>query len=50
VTDNDIALVFQLEYRMSFIVLAFYTVAGTHTRRRMKNSAAIRAGMCALSE
>ena len=48
VTDNDIALVCQTEYWMSFIykgALALYSVAmfaGTHTRKKMKNSAAIR--------
>ena len=49
VTDNDIALIYQTEYWMSFIyegALALYSVAmfaGAHTRKKMKNSAAIHA-------
>ena len=49
VTDNVIELVYQTEYWMSFIckgALALYSVAiftVTHTRKKMKNSAAIRA-------
>ena len=48
-TDNVVVLVFQTEYWMTFIyegALALYSVAmfvGMHTRKRMKNEAAIRA-------